>query len=64
MNGAQTFFLVDTGTGVFLFWMHFRLSLWTAMHMHIRSVTPSMYLDFGEGRVEHDQANDCHEDCS
>ena len=32
-------------TGVFFFWTHFRLSLWTAMHMRMRSATPPVYLD-------------------
>ena len=34
-----------TSPSVFFFWTHFRLvSLWTAMHMRMRSITPSVYL--------------------
>ena len=50
-----------TWEGVFFFWTHFRLSLWTAIHIRMRSATPSVYLDPCEGRGEHDRAK---EDCS
>ena len=45
-----------TAPRVFFFWTHFRLSLWTTMHLRMRRTTPSVYLDLCEGRVEHDRA--------
>ena len=44
--------LTRTTPGVFFFfWTHFRLSLRTAVHMRMRSATPSAYLDLWEGRL-------------
>jgi len=42
--------------GRIFFWTHFRLSLWKTTHLRMRHATPSVYLDFWEGRVEHDRA--------
>ena len=37
-------FIIPPGR-VYFFWTHFRLSLFTAVHMRIRSATPSAYFD-------------------
>ena len=47
----EKFKLELTEMGVFLFWTHFRLSLWMAKHLRMRSTTPSVYLDLAKGML-------------
>ena len=64
-NGRLSFHPIPCGTalighvtsgGTSTAYIHFRLSLWTTMHLRMRCATPSVYLDLCEGRVEHDRA--------
>ena len=53
---SSSVFTLSTGSGVFFFWTHFRLSLWMTTYLRMRRTTPSVYLDLCEVRVDDDRA--------